>query len=112
MVTDRLFRGLRKLIQTEDTLANAADQAGIDEKTARMYRDSDALPSQDLLGLRDDLRASEPLGLLDLVRLRHVSRSGPQRRDQHPSTGSGQAPGRSTSSLEGFAQKPRYFSGR
>ena len=46
MVTDRLFRRLRKLIQTETTLANAADKAGIDEKTARKYRDSDALPSQ------------------------------------------------------------------
>jgi hypothetical protein len=46
MVTDRLFRRLRKLIQTESTLANAADKAGIDEKTARKYRDSDALPSQ------------------------------------------------------------------
>src|SRR5512135_1515104 len=46
MVTDRLFRRLRKLIQSETTLANAADKAGIDEKTARKYRDSDALPSQ------------------------------------------------------------------
>src|SRR6516165_642296 len=46
MVTDRLFRRLRKLIQTEDTLARAADKAGIDEKTARKYRDSGALPSQ------------------------------------------------------------------
>src|SRR3954453_22427032 len=46
MVTDRQFRRLRKLIQTEDTLANAADKAGVDEKTARKYRDSDPLPSQ------------------------------------------------------------------
>src|SRR5215210_2084222 len=46
MVTDRLFRRLRKLIQTEDTLAQAADKAGVDEKTARKYRGSDALPSQ------------------------------------------------------------------
>ena len=46
MVTDRLFRRLRKLIQTEDTLAKAADKAGVDEKTARKYRDSDPLPSQ------------------------------------------------------------------
>jgi len=46
MVTDRLFRRLRKLLQTEDTLANAADKAGIDEKTARKYRDADATPSQ------------------------------------------------------------------
>ena len=29
MVTDRLFRRLRKLIQTEDTLAKAADKAGV-----------------------------------------------------------------------------------
>jgi len=46
MVTDRLFRRLRKLIQTEDTLAQAADKAGVDVKTARKYRDSDPLPSQ------------------------------------------------------------------
>src|SRR5512142_3141991 len=46
MVTDRLFRRLRTLLQTEDTLAQAADKAGIDEKTARKYRDSDRLPSQ------------------------------------------------------------------
>ena len=45
MVTDRQFRRLRKLLQTEDTLATAADKAGIDEKTARKYRDSDPLPS-------------------------------------------------------------------
>ena len=44
MVTDRLFRRLRKLIQTEDTLAQAADKAGVDEKTARKYRDSDLAP--------------------------------------------------------------------
>jgi len=46
MVTDRQFRRLQKLLQTETTLANAADKAGIDEKTARKYRDSDRLPSQ------------------------------------------------------------------
>ncbi len=46
MVTDRLFRRLPKLIQTESTLAQAADKAGVDEKTARKYRDSDPLPSQ------------------------------------------------------------------
>src|ERR1700677_1550231 len=46
MVTDRLFRRLRKLIQTEDTMAQAAAEAGMDEKTARKYRDSDSLPSQ------------------------------------------------------------------
>jgi hypothetical protein len=46
MLTDRQFRRLRKVLQTEKTLTRAADQAGIDEKTARKYRDSDRLPSQ------------------------------------------------------------------
>ena len=46
MVTDRLFRRLRNLLQTETTLANAADKAGVDEKTAREYRDSDRLPTE------------------------------------------------------------------
>jgi hypothetical protein len=46
MVTDRQFRRLRKLLQTKTTLAKAADKAGVDEKTARKYRDSDRLPSQ------------------------------------------------------------------
>src|SRR5512143_2311143 len=46
MVTDRLFRRMRTLLQTETTLAQAADKAGLDEKTARKYRDSDRLPSQ------------------------------------------------------------------
>jgi hypothetical protein len=41
MVTDRQFRRLRKLLQTETTLAKAAVKARIDEKTARKYRDSD-----------------------------------------------------------------------
>ena len=34
------------MLQTESTLANAADKIGVDEKTARKYRDSDQLPSQ------------------------------------------------------------------
>src|SRR5262249_61462750 len=46
MVTDRQFRRLRKLPQTEPTLATAADKAGVDEKTARKYRASDRLPSE------------------------------------------------------------------
>src|SRR4051794_15277032 len=46
MVTDRQFRRLRKSLQTESTLANAADRADLDEKTVRKYRDSDSLPSQ------------------------------------------------------------------
>src|SRR5512133_3824048 len=46
MLTDRQFRRLRSLLQTESTLANAADRVNVDEKTAREYRDSDLLPSQ------------------------------------------------------------------
>jgi hypothetical protein len=34
------------LRHASDTLPNAADKAGIDEKTARKYRDSDVLPSR------------------------------------------------------------------
>ncbi len=34
------------MLQTEDTLAKVADKAGVDEKTARKYRDYDRLPSQ------------------------------------------------------------------
>ena len=34
------------MLQTESTLAKAADRAEVDEKTARKYRDSDSLPSQ------------------------------------------------------------------
>ena len=46
MVTDAQVRRLMKLIQTEETLAIAASKAGIDEKTARKYRDTGQLPSQ------------------------------------------------------------------
>jgi hypothetical protein len=46
MLTDRQFRRLRKVLQTEDTLAKGADQAGVGEKTARKYLDPDALPGQ------------------------------------------------------------------
>src|SRR5436190_17542508 len=46
MVTDRQFRRLMKLIQEEQTLATAAAKAGMDEKTARKYRDRGELPSQ------------------------------------------------------------------
>ena len=35
-----------KLIQEEPTLATAAAKAGMDEKTARKYRDLEKLPSQ------------------------------------------------------------------
>ena len=46
MVTDAQVRRLMKLIQTEETLAIAASKAGMDEKTARKYRDAEQLPSQ------------------------------------------------------------------
>src|SRR5689334_21847544 len=46
MVTDRQYRRLMKLIQEEQTLATAAAKAGMDEKTARKYRDLKTLPSQ------------------------------------------------------------------
>ena len=46
MVTDAQVRRLMKLIQTEETLAIAASKAGMDEKTARKYRDTGQLPSQ------------------------------------------------------------------
>jgi hypothetical protein len=46
MVTDQQVRKLMKLIQSDMTLAVAAAKAGMDEKTARKYRDLGKLPSQ------------------------------------------------------------------
>ena len=46
MVTDQQVRKLMKLIQTEKTFAIAASKAGMDEKTARKYRDLCRLPSR------------------------------------------------------------------
>ena len=46
MVTDRQVRMLMKLINEEETLAAAAAKAGMDEKTARKWRDSGMLPTQ------------------------------------------------------------------
>ena len=46
MVTDAQVKRLMRLIQTEETLAIAAAKAGMDEKTARKYRDAGQLPSQ------------------------------------------------------------------
>ncbi len=45
MVTDQQVRRLLSLMQKK-TLAQAAAEAGMDEKTARKWRDSDKLPSQ------------------------------------------------------------------
>ena len=46
MVTDAQVRRLMKLLKTEKTLAVAAAKAGMDEKTARKYRDLGRLPSE------------------------------------------------------------------
>jgi len=45
MVTDQQVRRLKSLMQKK-TLAQAAAEAGMDEKTARKWRDSEKLPSQ------------------------------------------------------------------
>jgi hypothetical protein len=46
MVTDQQARRLWKLMKSQETLANAAAKAGMDEKTARKYRDLRRLPSE------------------------------------------------------------------
>lgn len=46
MVTDEQVRRLRKLIMKEKTYTTAAAKAGMDEKTARKWRDSRKLPSE------------------------------------------------------------------
>jgi len=46
MVTDQQVRRLWKLMASEITMARAAAKAGMDEKTARKYRDLGKLPSE------------------------------------------------------------------
>lgn len=46
MITDQQVRRLYRLMQTEKSFATAASKAGMDEKTARKYRDLGTLPSQ------------------------------------------------------------------
>ncbi len=46
MVTDRQVRMLKKLINEEETLAAAAAKAGMDDKTARKWRDCGIPPSE------------------------------------------------------------------
>ncbi len=46
MVTDRQVRKLMKLLNQEKKLSAAAEKAGMDEKTARKYRDLGKLPSE------------------------------------------------------------------
>ena len=46
MVTDQQVRRLWTLMQKEKTFGIAASKAGMDEKTARKYRQKGKLPSQ------------------------------------------------------------------
>ena len=46
MVTDHQVRRLMSLVNTETTLAIAAAKAGMDEKTARKYRQLGKLPNE------------------------------------------------------------------
>lgn len=46
MVTDRQVRMLMREINKKETLTSAAAKAGMDEKTARKWRDSEMVPSQ------------------------------------------------------------------
>src|SRR4030042_219692 len=46
MITNRQYRRLRKLMQTEKTLAQAAAKTRMDEKTARKYLKQDKLPEE------------------------------------------------------------------
>ncbi len=46
MATDQQVRMLWKLMASEMTMASAAAKAGMDEKTARKYRDLGKLPSE------------------------------------------------------------------
>ena len=46
MVTDQQVRRLMKRLSDQRPLGVAAAQAGMDEKTARKYRDTGQLPSQ------------------------------------------------------------------
>jgi hypothetical protein len=46
MVTDEQVRRLKKLIKNEKTLGLAAAKSGMDEKTARKWRDSEKLPGE------------------------------------------------------------------
>ena len=46
MVTDGRVRKLRRLLSADENLASAAGKTGMDEKTARKYRDSEGSPSR------------------------------------------------------------------
>ena len=61
MVTNQQVRKLMKLIDTEPTLAQAADKAGMSERTARKYRKSGQLPG-DCQKPRDWRTREDPFG--------------------------------------------------
>jgi hypothetical protein len=46
MITDKQVGKLKKLLSKKETLERAAVKSGMDEKTARKYRDLDKLPSE------------------------------------------------------------------
>ena len=46
MITDNQVRKLMKYLQEEGKLGIAAAKSGMDEKTARKYRNLDQLPSE------------------------------------------------------------------
>jgi hypothetical protein len=46
MVSDQQVRRLLKMVQTEKNFGIAAIKSGMDEKTARKYRELDKLPSE------------------------------------------------------------------
>ena len=46
MIMDGQVQKLRRLLSRGDSLASTARKTGMDEKTARKYRDAEVLPSQ------------------------------------------------------------------
>ena len=93
MVTDEQVRKLKKLIQTAPTLALAAAKAGMDEKTARRYRQLGKLPSEqrsprrwrtrpdpfeeawaEVVGFLEETPQLQALTLFDYLQRRHPGR--------------------------------------
>jgi transposase len=93
MVTDEQVRKLKKLIQTAPTLALAAAKAGMDEKTARRYRQLGTLPSEqksrrgwrtrpdpfeeawgEVVGFLEETPQLQALTLFDYLQRRHPGR--------------------------------------
>jgi len=59
MITDKQVGKLKKLLSKKETLARAAVKSGMDEKTARKYRDSDKLPSEIKVARNRDWKTRE-----------------------------------------------------